>query len=133
MFEVTVLPLHKGLRPSGPALRGSCPAQQRPLLCRTQPTASCLSSLAVLQILQGPQSSAGRELAGQQCGAQGEASSEEGAQAEDHAAERRRDRAGPAEQGPGGAVAQGEGGAGPPGSGPTPLCGPQGFLKSRLP
>ena len=112
---------------AGPALPGG------PLLCRTRPTASLLSSLAVLQILQGPQSSAGRELAGQQRGAQGEASAEEGAQAEDHAAERRRDRAGPAEQGPGGAVAQGEGGARPPGSGPIPLCGPQGFLQSQFP
>lgn len=86
----------------------------------------CLVSLLpVLQILQGPQPSAGRELAGQQRCAQGEASAEEGTQAEDHADERRRDRAGPAEQGPGRAVAQGEG---DPGALGKRACSPRGLL-----
>lgn len=82
----------------------------------------------MLQILQGPQPSAGCELAGQQRRPQGKASAEEGAQAEDHTNERRRDRAGPAEQGPSGAVAQGEGGTGLLGTQAWPPTGLLGFF-----
>lgn len=89
------------------------------------PGQSSVSSLPVLQVLQGPQPSAGRELAGQQRRAQGEAGAEEGAQTEDHADECRRHRAGPAEQGPGRAVAQGEGAARPLGK---QACSPLGLL-----
>lgn len=111
-----------------PGLGGSRCATGPPLQDPPRPgaprrAAQHLSSLLVLQILQGPQPAAGRELAGQQRHPQGEASAEEGAQAEDHAHERRRDRARPAEQGPSGAVAQGEGG---PGLAGTHACSPWG-------
>ena len=62
---------------------------------------------AVLQELQGPDASAGREPAGLRRHLQGKAAQEEGAQAEDHPAGRRGHRAGPAEQGADRAVAQG--------------------------
>lgn len=70
--------------------------------------ASFFIFIPVLQIIQRSQPSAGRELAGEQRGAQGETCAEEGAQAEDHADECRCDCAGPAEQGPSGAVASGK-------------------------
>lgn len=65
----------------------------------------CTLHHSVLQEFQGADTSAGREPAGLQRGPQGEASEEEGAQAEDHPGGRGGHRAGAAEQGADGAVA----------------------------